>query len=183
MGFPNWDALLASVSDRVSLWYQAPLDIRPVRVEVKRRGRGRKLRVESGELAFWADEGHLSRFQREKQPNDWRDAEIPYFEAMLSESREHGMPRGYIRDLIVHDRDALIRTTQQVSDLKWRIGWVLYPEGTYLAIGQPIPRESTEGIADTVEHGRFYIGESGRLRHVSKDEWVRTMLGCDDESS
>ena len=175
--FPDWQTLLNFASEGGAIWYHAPLDIRPKRVSVKRRGRGRKLRVEVGYGGFWADAGHLDRFRREKQPNDWKASEIPYYEAMIRESEEHQMPRGYIRDLIVHDRDALIRMASLVPSNDWRIGWVLYLEGTYLAVGHPIPRDSAHGIADTVDHGRFYIGERGTLRHVSKDEWVSAMLG------
>lgn len=63
--FESWDEVLAFVDRFGALYYHAPLDARPVRVEVSRRGRGRKVRVRPPTRdvdPFWADEGHLDRF-------------------------------------------------------------------------------------------------------------------------
>ena len=71
--FETWDQVLEYVTkgkcslDSCGIYYQAPMDYRPVLVLAKRRGNGRKVRIiPPGLLAdpFWADAGHLDRFLR-----------------------------------------------------------------------------------------------------------------------
>ncbi len=73
--FAIWAEVLAHVAAGQPIWYQAPLDYRPVHVQavLYRHWRGRhvqkptKVRVyppSSDCDPFWADAGHLDRFRR-----------------------------------------------------------------------------------------------------------------------
>lgn len=62
--FDDWREVIDYIRKGGHVWYHAPLDLRPVRVEVK-ASRGR-VRVYPGPQAdpFYADAGHLDRFRR-----------------------------------------------------------------------------------------------------------------------
>lgn len=65
-GFPTWNALVGAVGRGEAIWYQAPLDARPVRVRCELRARS-KVRVfppTRDADPFTADAGHLERFKR-----------------------------------------------------------------------------------------------------------------------
>lgn len=68
--FDTWAQVIAHVFDNKPIWYQAPLDVRPVPVTayviVKTGKYTRKVRVippSSDADSFWADAGHLERFK------------------------------------------------------------------------------------------------------------------------
>ena len=72
--FATWAEVLAHVGARQPIWYQAPLDYRPVRVRAVTLRRQRWTRLQPTEVRvypssmdcdpFWADAGHLDRFRR-----------------------------------------------------------------------------------------------------------------------
>jgi hypothetical protein len=65
--FDSWDAVLTFVRAGGRLYYQAPLDYRPVAVGASVRGNGRKVRVVPPTRdcdPFWADAGHLDRMRQ-----------------------------------------------------------------------------------------------------------------------
>lgn len=64
--FETWAEVLAHVSADRPIWYQAPLDWRPVRVECHLLRGGQRVRVvpPSADVdPFTADAGHLQRFK------------------------------------------------------------------------------------------------------------------------
>ena len=64
--FPSWAEVLRHVKLGLCVWYQAPLDYKPVLIQA-RTVRGGKVRVRPfGNQAdpFTADAGHLDRFRR-----------------------------------------------------------------------------------------------------------------------
>lgn len=66
VGFRNWDEVLAAAARGTSLFYQAPMDPRPVRVKVRRVGRA-SLRVDPSNPdvdPFVADRDHCDRFRQ-----------------------------------------------------------------------------------------------------------------------
>ena len=64
-GFPTWADVMRHVRLGLCVWYQAPLDYKPVLIDA-RLTRGEKVRVRPFGDAdpFTADEGHLDRFRR-----------------------------------------------------------------------------------------------------------------------
>jgi hypothetical protein len=64
--FATWTELLAHVSSDYSLYYQAPMDYRPVLVSatVRKDGRLRVSPVYSDADPFTADVAHLPRFRK-----------------------------------------------------------------------------------------------------------------------
>lgn len=63
--FDTWDQVLAHVANHYSVWYHAPLDVRPVRVSVTLRGAKLRVYPPSNDAdPFTADASHLERFRR-----------------------------------------------------------------------------------------------------------------------
>ena len=60
--FGSWYGVQVAIGEKVSLFYQAPLDTAPRPVFVTKQFRNGKLRVTSGEVTFTADPSHLDRF-------------------------------------------------------------------------------------------------------------------------
>jgi hypothetical protein len=54
--------LLQAITGGAILYYQAPLDPLPQRVEICRRFKNGKVRVRARDVEFTADAGHLDRF-------------------------------------------------------------------------------------------------------------------------
>jgi hypothetical protein len=59
----SWHDILKIAERGGRLWYQAPFNLNPVPVYVRRVFKNGKIRLWGGEVAFTADEGHLSRFR------------------------------------------------------------------------------------------------------------------------
>jgi hypothetical protein len=86
--FSTWDALLTHIRAGGAVAYQAPLDVRPIRVRVVAQSGGR-LRVyppTSDADPFTADPGHLPRFRRADP------APIQYLEPGTYEFSERILP-------------------------------------------------------------------------------------------
>ena len=65
--FETWSAVIAHVRSGKPIWYQAPLDARPVSILATVRGENpRKVRVSGSRDydTFFADSGHLDRFRQ-----------------------------------------------------------------------------------------------------------------------
>jgi hypothetical protein len=62
--FASWDDVLAHVASGKVVYYQAPMNWRPVYV-VSARVKGKKIRIgaQGDSDAFTADDGHLDRFR------------------------------------------------------------------------------------------------------------------------
>lgn len=60
--FGGWSNVALAYSEKVSLYYKAPLDTAPRPVFVLKHFRNGKLRVTVGETTFTADASHLDRF-------------------------------------------------------------------------------------------------------------------------
>lgn len=61
--FANWDQVLDYATTHGAIWYHAPLDRNPVRVDILRVFRNGKIRLRHGDCSFTADAGHLDRFR------------------------------------------------------------------------------------------------------------------------
>jgi hypothetical protein len=75
-----WDKILEHVRAHGFVYYQAPLDPKPVRCPAYVRGNGRRIRIKPLARdvdAFWADSGHEDRItlERGKAPNPGAAAE------------------------------------------------------------------------------------------------------------
>lgn len=72
----KWQDVIAAAKEGKHLWYQAPLDFRPVRVACEVRGKNpQKVRVIPPTRdcdPFWADEGHAERFTPNFENCTWR---------------------------------------------------------------------------------------------------------------
>jgi len=68
-GFTTWVELIDHVRAGYPLWYQAPLDYRPVLVTavIRKDGQLRVTPPYSNADPFTADQGHLPRFRQEAQ--------------------------------------------------------------------------------------------------------------------
>lgn len=69
----TWAEILRMAHAGTFLWYHAPLDLYPAAVNVVRVFKNGKIRVKpvSGDAdPFTADEGHLNRFRRRRNPNE-----------------------------------------------------------------------------------------------------------------
>jgi hypothetical protein len=69
--FDTWDDVLVHVKLGLPVWYHAPLDVRPVRVQATARPKGRTVRVTPptrDDDPFTADAGHFDRFRRDGSP-------------------------------------------------------------------------------------------------------------------
>lgn len=67
VGFLTWDAVIEHVEAGKPTYYQAPMNVRPTRVNVKLSER-RKVRITAPVTADWdsftADSAHLDRFKK-----------------------------------------------------------------------------------------------------------------------
>jgi hypothetical protein len=61
--FNSWEDLIAYLDGHNTVFYQAPLDRYPVPVDVTRRFKNGKLRLNYRNGSFTADRGHLDRFR------------------------------------------------------------------------------------------------------------------------
>lgn len=61
--FGCWTGLLAYLDSHATVYYQAPLDLRPSLACVVKRFKNGKLRLAVGPYTFTADSGHLDRFR------------------------------------------------------------------------------------------------------------------------
>lgn len=66
VGFTFWTEVLTGAQRGSRLWYQAPLDSRPVPVYATKVYKNGKLRIRGGEITFTADSVHLDRFRRKE---------------------------------------------------------------------------------------------------------------------
>lgn len=110
----------------------------------------------------------------------------PYFEAMMAESARTGFPGAFATDLTEHDRAALesLRPTGSRSNVD-RIGWILYRSGTHLALlapGEALKHKNAAGLRDfgEAEGGLFFIGEGGKLRQVSGEDYSTLMTRSEE---
>jgi len=60
--FARWEDLLVYLRGNNAVYYKAPLDFHPVRVEIAKIYKNGKLRVKARDVSFTADPGHLDRF-------------------------------------------------------------------------------------------------------------------------
>ncbi len=65
LGFSSWYEVLAFIAtpDRHALYYRAPLDVNSTRVEVRKVYKNGKIVLDTGDVRFTADSGHLDRMR------------------------------------------------------------------------------------------------------------------------